>query len=633
MGRFILWTATLLLTAALPWLSAARAEHIVHARVDRDVSSYDVHRDLTWVQVSTLDVTLFTQRGIRAYDRSAWTFYPDKQALDLVEAWVDQPDGTRMLVPSSGIFTRPSAAAQGAPGFVNSLTTTVVFPQLREGSHIHVVWRLTQKTPSPFGFDARNEAFYAWDTGVDETRITIPADLPLHWRARDFAVTDTVTDGIRHVVAQVHDLAGQDVEPDMVATEDFQPTFEATTLPDMAAMGAIIYRESKDRAAVTPEIAARAAQIVGARTGLDAARAVYDWVANNIRYIAVYQSLDDGMVSHSAPEVLHAGYGDCKDYVVLMQALLAARGIDSVPASIDWGTRYADPVSWAPFFSNHRIIYLPAYHHFANPTDRFATFDSLDPRLSGKLAILATPEGEVLRTPASTPAANSYRMQSTLTLTADGAIDGVATYEMSPNMETFARSMVSAASSMSDLADDLLERTMEGGVGQMTASDPRDLSRRFALSATWHSVHVVNEQGGRSYMRIPPGPDLLPPGFERGRISPNGTRRHPELADARDQQWTTTLRLPAGLQVDSLPDDVTMQTKAGHYTAGYKVSGNELIVARNLVIDNDVVDAASYPELERLLYAALVDARAVLVLSPAQQAARLPRPGTEAKLN
>src|ERR1700722_16171040 len=93
-----------------------RAEHTVHARVDREVATYDVHRDLTWVMVDRLDVTMFTQRGIRANDRSAWTFYPDKQNLELVEAWVDQPDGTRIAVPPSSVFTRPSAASQSAPG-------------------------------------------------------------------------------------------------------------------------------------------------------------------------------------------------------------------------------------------------------------------------------------------------------------------------------------------------------------------------------------------------------------------------------------------------------------------------------------------------------------------------------------
>jgi transglutaminase-like putative cysteine protease len=596
----------------------AWAEHTVHARIDRDVASYEVHRDLTWALVEELDVTLLTQRGIHVNDRSAWTFYPDKQTLELVEAWVDQPDGTRVTVPPTGIFTRPSTAAQSAPGFVDSLTTTVLFPQLREGSRTHVVWRRTQTMPGLFGFNARSEATYQWDTAIDETRIAIPADVDLHWRARGFEVTDRTEDGIRHIVARVHDLPGEDVEAMMVSTSDFQPTFEATTLPDMSATGAIVYRESKDRAAVTPEISALASRIAGTRTGLDAARAIYDWVAGNIRYIAVYLSLDAGMVSHSATEVLHSGYGDCKDYVVLMQALLAARGIVGVPAGIDWGASYADPVSWAPFSTNHRIIYLPKFQHFANPTDRYAGFDALDRRLSGKLAVLATPDGAVIRTPASTPEGNRYRMQSRLSLTADGAIDGVASYDMSPNTEEFARALVSGTSSMTDLAERLLQRTLEGGFGTIVAGDPHDLSRPFASSATWHSAHAVNAQGDKIYLRVPAGPDLLPLGLERGKISPTGKRLHPELADARDQEWETLITLPPGLRVEWLPDDVELDTGIGRYTAHYVRRGDDIAVSRSLFVNRDVVAAGDYPALERLLYAALVDARAVLVLGHAE---------------
>ncbi|HTC09343.1 MAG TPA: DUF3857 domain-containing protein [Acetobacteraceae bacterium] len=595
-------------------LAPAWAEHTVHVRIDHDIATYDVHRDLTWTMTDTIDVTLLTRHGIQTADRSAWTFSPDKQSLDLVEAWVDQPDGTRILVPASSVFTRPSAATQNAPGFVNSMTTTVLFPQLREGSHTHVVWRVTQKTPGLFGFNARDEASFQWDTVDDEARINIPADVALHWRTRGYAVTDQTQDGIRRIVARAHDLPGQEVEPKMVATADFQPTFEATTLPDKAAIGAIIYRASQDRATVTPEIAALAERIVGPRTGRDAARAIYDWVASNIRYIAVYLSLDDGMVSHSAAEVLHKGYGDCKDYVVLMQALLAARDIVGIPVSVDWGTRYADPISWAPYFSNHRIIYLPAFHQFANPTDRFAGFDALDRRLSGKQVVLSTPTGAVMRTPESTPEANRYRMESHLTLTADGGIDGTARYAMSPNTEAYARALVSGASSMTDLAERLLQRTIEGGFGTMQAGDPRDLSQPFAMSATWHSAHVVNEQGGRVYLRVPPGPDLLPPGYEREKISPTGKRRYAELADAREQEWQTTITLPAGLRVVQLPDDVTLDDQVGHYTAHYAQRGDDITVSRRLIVLHDVVDAASYPDLERLLYAALVDARAILVL-------------------
>ena len=109
-------------------------------------------------------------------------------------------------------------------------------------------------------------------------------------------------------------------------------------MPDLAAIGAIYYRLSQGRAVVTPEIAALAARIVGDRTGLEAARAIYDWVSVNIRYIALTLNPNDGWVPHPAAEVLAAGYGDCKDHAVLMQALLAARGIVGQAALVQWGT-------------------------------------------------------------------------------------------------------------------------------------------------------------------------------------------------------------------------------------------------------------------------------------------------------
>jgi hypothetical protein len=49
-------------------------------------------------------------------------------------------------------------------------------------------------------------------------------------------------------------------------------------------------------------------------------RALHHWVASNIRYIAV--SIEDGgFVPRSAEQVLANLYGDCKDHVVLLEAL------------------------------------------------------------------------------------------------------------------------------------------------------------------------------------------------------------------------------------------------------------------------------------------------------------------------
>ncbi|HEY0420026.1 MAG TPA: DUF3857 and transglutaminase domain-containing protein, partial [Acetobacteraceae bacterium] len=335
-------------------LAPASAAPVAHLRLDHASETYEVAADLTYVETVESDVTLLTQRGLRGGERAARSFYPEKQSLEVLEAWVDQPDGSRVEVAPSSIFTRPSGSAQNAPGFSGAMTTTVLFPQLAEGSRTHIKWRHTQKTPPMLGFNAWNEAYLEGPTISDETTIILPADIPLHWRARGgFAVAETTTDGMRRITARIENHQGQEVERYTVATSDFQPLFLATTLPNLEAIGAIYHRQSAGRAAVTPEIAAAAARIVtrpdgSVREGLDAARAIYDWVAGTVRYVAVYLNPDDGWVPHPAEDVLRAGYGDCKDHVVLMQALLAARGIRAEGALIDWGARYADLPLWMP---------------------------------------------------------------------------------------------------------------------------------------------------------------------------------------------------------------------------------------------------------------------------------------------
>ena len=609
------WMFALLVVLA----GGARAEHITHARLDRTVAHYVVREDLTHVLTVTTDWTLVTQRGLRSLDRASHTFYPDKQTLELVEAWVDQPDGSRVTVPAGGIFTRPTAASQSAPGFTNSQTTTVLFPRLTEGSRTHVVWRLTQTQPSMFGFDAYSVGEFNWDTVIDETRIDIPAGVPLTWRARGgFVVTDQTDGGTRHVVATLRDVAGQETEPGMVSLWDFQPLFLATSLPNYEEIGKIGAREAAGRAAVTPAIQALADRIAGSAQGLNAARAIYNWVTSNIRYVAVYLNVEDGWVPHAADAVLKAGYGDCKDYTVLMQALLAARGIRADMAVLDWGNRTVDPLLWAPYFANHAIVYLPDFDKFLNPTSRYAGFDALDPQLAGKFVVLLTPEGRVLRTPPSTADGNRYRMHSRLVLAEDGTIKGHADFELTPHGEVGIRGALTGASSTTKLAETLLGRTMEGGFGDIASSNPRDLSRPLALSADWSSPYAVNPAGREVFLRVPVGPDLAPPADMRSKLSPTGTRRTSLFAEARDYGWESSIDVPASMQVARLPDDVTIANAVGRYTARYRNEGPQrIVVTRNLVIARDVVPAEDYKALEALLYAPIVDVRSVLVLAPA----------------
>lgn len=606
-----------------PWLTGAGpaaatpAEAVQHLRLDHYIESYVVNPDQTYVRTVSSDATLLTRRGIAAGERETMDFYPKSQSLELVEAWVDQPDGTRLVVQPGSIFTRPSQASQSAPGFTDSQTTTVLFPQLQEGSRTHVVWRETQKTPPLLGLQIISQTPQEWAVGEQIVDVTAPSSVPLTWRIRGgFVAEETTTNGIRHLTARIADRAGLEPERNSVAASDFQPMFLATSLPNLEAIGAIYHRQNQDRAVVTPQIDALAASIVGDRTGLAAAGAIYNWVTVNIRYVAVYLDQNDGWVPHPAGEVLARGYGDCKDHVVIMQSLLAARGIKSDPAIIDWGRRFEPLPLWVSQF-NHAIIYLPEFDLFVNPTNPYARFEALDPTLSGKLVVIATEAGRVARTPDLRPDDAQYRLNATVKLLADGTIDGSAKLSMSAYSESTIRNAVANASSTADLAEQVLRATPEGGFGEYTTSAPRDLSKPFDIEAHWRSPHGAPPCCAATPIPAPSGLDLSRPAQLRQYLSRESGRRNPMMIGAKDLAWSTRIELPEGARATAAPHDVAMVNAAGSYTARYTYLPDGLRVERHLVIAHSVFQPQEVGALETVIYAALDDARAPFTVTRA----------------
>jgi len=88
------------------------------------------------------------------------------------------------------------------------------------------------------------------------------------------------------------------------------------------------------RDVLTPEARTRVSAIVKANPRQkDQAQALLDWVTKDIRYVSVTFKLATHQ-PHSVQETLKNGYGDCKDQVLLLQALCADAGISSKPVLV-----------------------------------------------------------------------------------------------------------------------------------------------------------------------------------------------------------------------------------------------------------------------------------------------------------
>lgn len=573
---------------------------------------YQVAADASYVETRMLEMRIVDEHMAATEGSAYYTFDPTDEALDLVEAWVLQPDGTRIAVPPSSVFTRQSAASQNTPGFVGTQTTTVVFPQLRKGSIVHSRWRHSVKQPRVFGFDANVLLGLAGRERI-ELRIEVAATLPLTYQQRGgFYVSDDSAGPTRTITASIETGVGGTAEPHMVSAVDLGPAFVASSLSGYGQLGAIYAARSAGKAAVTPEIAALARKIAGGATGLDAARAVHDWIAGNIRYVAVYLDPSDDFVPHDAASVLRNGYGDCKDHVVLMQALLAALDIRALPALVDWSDRMQPLPLWSSASFNHAIVYLPDFDLYTNPTNPFAGFGALDMLLSDKLVVIASETGEMRRTPASRPELNSYRADATIMVATDGTVTGSNAISVAPGVDSAVRNLLANGGNASDIAARLLAPTPEGGYGTIHSSNPRNLARPLAIKGSWTSPHGVVAATPSTYMTVPLGIDPTPNGDMRAYLAPGGSRRFPVMVGSRDYRWTYRVQLPAGAAIERLPQAVDLANPAGQVTVRFAPSADGFSAERRLVLARDVYAAADYPALEALLYAHIDAQRSVV---------------------
>ena len=279
-----------------------------------------------------------------------------------------------------------------------------------------------------------------------------------------------------------------------------QPHIEVTTLADYAALGTLYARLFQEKSKVTPEISALADKLTNGITDRRAqAKALYEWVSSYIQYVDIVLGAG-GFVPHEASAVLSNGYGDCKDHVMLLQALLAAKGIKSSPVLIAAGVnRFKLPPAASPFLFDHLIIYIDEFRLFVDSTARYAPFGVLPVMDSGK-KVLVVDGGETVITPVVSATNSSLAADVAVTLNADGSADGDTRVHARGAVAVDMRAVMAGLPPDGD-ADYFRAWLGPGSDGKFQRNDPEKLADAYDFSAHYHVSHLANI----------PGPPLFPP--------------------------------------------------------------------------------------------------------------------------
>jgi len=471
-----------------------------------------------------------------------------------------------------------------------------------------------------FGYETKSEArpyfnqmlwYFQESSPVISSRLMLT--LPAGWRARgitfNHAAIEPTINGSTYIW-ELRDLPGVEFEPAAptwtnlvarLAVNYFPGEGIRSTSPRVFDSWTEVsrwYTELSDpQVAPDERVAAKARELTGnARTELERIRAIANFV-QRIQYISIQIGVGRWR-PHAATQVLAKSYGDCKDKANLMRALLKAIDIPAYPVLIFSGDpTYVREVWPSPRQFNHCIVAIKISDGTETSAilqhpklGRLLIFDATDDQTplgdlpddeQGSPALIAAGDAGGLVTMPSMPLDSSrLDREAQIELTADGAIMG------SLQERSFGQAAANERRAFHGLSAGgyrgLIEQWMTRGATavKVIKVQPSDDSAngRFGLDVDFSAPAYAQLMQDRLL--------VFKPAIVSRRESLAFTdtkRQYPVVLTSSAYSETVRVKLPAGFDVDEMPDVVKLDTAFGSYATAYEVKDGQLVFTRKLV--------------------------------------------------
>jgi hypothetical protein len=561
-----------------------------------------VRTDRSAVDEFTKRFKILTASAINLLSQQHEIFVEGMETLETVDAFTEKPDGTRVPVDPANILTRDAVTGLQSTFSRDMKQRTVIFQDVQVGDTLVLTQRKETRRGLFPGQYFAHDGFPRTTPFVSaEIVIESPTELDLQVRTTSTALTDRVEDvgNLRRHTIRLARTAFSLPEARSVSAVDVDPMVFVSTFKSYVEMGRAYGEAAFPKAAVTPEIAALAEEITkGIDDRRQQAMAIDAWMKKNIRYVGVYLA-NGRVVPHDAATVLRNKFGDCKDKATLMSALLAAKGIASEHALINFGDTYTLPEPPTMAALNHAILYLPEFDLYDDPTAQFAAFGVLAAETYDKPLVRVSPNGAILdHTPPMKPQDHVASLHTLIKVAADGTVTG-RTVER--NTGTFAFALRAAGATVQTVGGDNAARmqlqafgnpgTGHYDLGTVTeTADPVVVTGTFTLADKFKAP----AQGARASIPIGMQLTVRPGNFLLGTLPNN--RKMPFMCFAGRQIEDIDASYDQGLPMPVAPGPTTINNAAFSYRANFKVEGRTLKIHREF--ESHVAHQVCEPGLE-----------------------------------
>jgi hypothetical protein len=336
------------------------------------------------------------------------------------------------------------------------------------------------------------------------------------------------------------------------------------------------------------------------KTDKEKAAFLYKYMQQNMRYVSIQLGIG-GLKPFPATFVDQKKYGDCKALSNYMCALLKAVNINSYYTIINAGTN-AEPANYAfpsdPF--NHVILCIPFKNDttWLECTSSTMPFGKLGSFTENRNALLVTEDGgKLVSTPKSTPTENQINSEAHIILDADG---GAKTQVKILSTGEYREMFVEIAAIKLDEQKKFLLQELH--IKQPSAFDfksEKDVAGTKEIDLDLDYDQFCDVKAGDKRFYRPLAFSLW-----AGTVPVVEKRKADYYFECPTQKsCITTIDLPEGFEVETLPANSSLKFSYGNYEINYVYNKdkNQVISTAKFILNNQIIPAAKYTEMQQYM--------------------------------
>lgn len=374
-------------------------------------------------------IKILNSRGKRKYSEAKIGYDDTYEYIDIDFARVIKPSGEVITVPQK--FIKITTPYSGFPLYSNYKIKVLSFPQIENCTIIE--YKVTKRRIKLLDEDNFYVKFWL-KTGepiiLEKYSVTYPKNQNIHIKHPEGYKPKEATATFQGTKTIEWEIKNQDAiipERAMPSYDEIIPQIWVSSFKDWNEIYRWWKSLYKDRVKPDKPIEEKVSEIIKeakATTQDEKIKAIYEWVAQNIRYVALEYG-EGGFKPHKVREVFKNRYGDCKDQALLLVSMLKCTGAEAYPVLIGVNRKLLDKnIPMIQF--NHAIVAIKISDslNFLDPTQETCPYGYLPSYNQDKICMVFFNDGyKFLKTPLFESHINRETRHMRIVVNNDGSID------------------------------------------------------------------------------------------------------------------------------------------------------------------------------------------------------------------